>query len=129
LRGDTQRLMRSLAHLHAHLTDLSVPDLPPSRVVTLLEPLEPLALALAPLLVPEQRQINDYILRYQSLWRHIVPELQGHALAEFGVPRGRTYGAILTALRAAKLDGHVRTRADEEAFVSDYLSKSESQPG
>ncbi len=121
LRSETQRLMRSLAHLHAYLSDLCVADLPPSRVVKLLDPLEPLAHALTPLLVPEQRLVIDYIARYQSLWRHISPDLQGNDLADLGVPRGPTYGAILSALRAAKLDGHVRTRSDEEAFVRAYF--------
>jgi tRNA nucleotidyltransferase (CCA-adding enzyme) len=123
LKGETQRLMRSLARLHAQLDELSVADLPPSTVVTLLEQVEPLALTLAPSLIPDRRQARDYIARYLALWRHIVPEIQGQELTELGVPRGPLFGTVLRALRGAKLDGHVRTRADEEAFVAAYLSK------
>lgn len=121
LKGETQRLMRSLARLHSHLDDLSVADLPPSQVVMRLDPLEPLALALAPSLVPDRRQVRHYIARYLALWRHIVPELQAQDLANLGVPRGPLFGEILRALRGAKLDSRVRTRTDEEAFVRAYL--------
>jgi tRNA nucleotidyltransferase (CCA-adding enzyme) len=129
LRSETQQLMRGLAHLHTHLDELTSPNLPPSRVVALLDPLNPVALALIPAIYPDVYPSNAQLLfytdHYQQHWQHVHPKIGGHDLATLGVPRGPIYSEILAALRAAKLDGILLTRAEEEAFVHSYLQKLE----
>ncbi len=129
LRSETQQLMRGLAHLHTHLDELTSANLPPSRVVALFDPLNPVALALIPVIYPDVYPSNAQLLfytdHYQQHWQHIHPEIGGHDLATLGVPRGPIYSEILATLRAAKLDGTLLTRADEEAFVRSYLQELE----
>lgn len=123
LRGETQQLMRGLANIHIHLAELSQPNLTPSRVVAIFEQVNPVALALLPIIYADQPQLLRYVEKYQSTWHHVHPELDGHDLANLGVPRGPLYGDLLRTLRAARLDGVLMTRADEEAFVRSYLQR------
>jgi tRNA nucleotidyltransferase (CCA-adding enzyme) len=121
LRGETQQLMRGLAHLHRHLNELNKPGLAPSRVVTIFDPVDPVALALLPIIYPDRPQLRAYADRYQATWQHIHPDLDGHALAALGVARGPIYGDLLRTLRAARLDGILLTREDEIAYVRSFL--------
>jgi tRNA nucleotidyltransferase (CCA-adding enzyme) len=123
LRGETQQLMRGLALLHRHSHELDQPNLAPSRVVELLENIDPVALALAPVIYAGQAQLLDYLHHYQEKWQKIHAELDGNDLHELGVPRGPLYGEILRALRAAKLDGILHTRGDELAYVQSRLQQ------
>jgi hypothetical protein len=52
------------------------------------------------------------------------PLLRGDDLEALGVPRGPALGEVLARLRAAKLDGEVASRADEEAWVRDHLTRN-----
>lgn len=122
LRGDTQQLMRSLERLARRRDSLSAPNLPPSRIVAALDGIDPVALALGPLLFNDQPRLLASLRAYLRDLRYLLPELDGHALAELGVPRGPHMGELLTALRAAKVDGRLPTRADEEAFIRARLS-------
>jgi tRNA nucleotidyltransferase (CCA-adding enzyme) len=123
LRGETQQVMAGLAHLHRHLGELQQPDLKPSQVVAILDPVDPITLALLPMIYADQTQVRDYAERYLSTWRHLQPELDGHDLAQMGIARGPIYSVILRKLRAARLDGKIETREDEVAFVLDYLQQ------
>jgi tRNA nucleotidyltransferase (CCA-adding enzyme) len=122
LRGETQQLMRGLAHLHQYSGELAQPDLSPSRVVALLEPVDPVAMALLPIIYARSPQMVAYATEYLTTWRHIHPELDGHSLHDLGIPRGPLYAELLRDLRAARLDGRVQTRAEEIAFVHHRLS-------
>jgi tRNA nucleotidyltransferase (CCA-adding enzyme) len=123
LRSETQQLMRGLANLHRHLAELARPGLTPSRVVAIFEQVDPVALALSPVIYADQPQLLRYVEKYLSTWRHVHPEVDGHDLAKLGVPRGPLYADLLRTLRAARLDGVLMSRADEEAFVRSYLQR------
>lgn len=56
--------------------------------------------------------------------RKTRPILRGDDLVALGVPRGPALGEVLARLRAAKLDGEVTTRTEEEAWVRDYLARN-----
>jgi tRNA nucleotidyltransferase (CCA-adding enzyme) len=65
---------------------------------------------------------DDWLVRqrldsYQRRWRHAQPLLNGDDLRKMGIPPGRVYRRILEALRAARLNGAVGSRADEEALA------------
>jgi len=123
LRSETQQLMRGLALLHRYSIELDTPGLLPSRVVSLLDPVDPVALALAPVIYGARLQLLDYCKSYQEKWRHFHPDLDGNDLHELGVPRGPLYGELLRTLRAARLDGVLLSRDDELAFVRSYLQR------
>jgi tRNA nucleotidyltransferase (CCA-adding enzyme) len=82
----------------------------------LLDPLslEARAVLLATLVSGSRRKaVAEYIT---ASWR-IVPALRGEDLRRLGFRPGPIYRTILTALRAAKLNGQLHTRQDEIAFV------------
>jgi tRNA nucleotidyltransferase (CCA-adding enzyme) len=121
LRGETQQLMRGLAHLRQHLAELEKPGLAPSRIVAIFDSIDPVALALLPVIYPSHLQALDYAGRYRSKWRSVHPELSGHDLAELGIAPGPIYAELLRTLREGRLDGILLTRDDEIAYVRSYL--------
>ena len=66
-----------------------------------------------------QEQAHAYMARY----RIVRPLLRGDDLHALGIQPGKLVGEVLARLRAAKLDGEVRTRADEERLVRDGLAR------
>ncbi len=76
-----------------------------------------------PIIYPKHTHLLAKIERYQSEWRHIQPELDGHDLVELGIPRGPQYAELLRSLRAARLDGKLHTRADELSFVASFVQR------
>jgi tRNA nucleotidyltransferase (CCA-adding enzyme) len=112
LRSETQRLMAGLAVIHEHHAMLADPTLRPSQAVQILDKSTDAALALyraldlAPALTP-------ILTRYMEQWQQVRPTLDGRDLHALGIPRGPLYGKILTAIRAALLDGQIVSREDE----------------
>ncbi len=110
--------VRAAPDAQALLPALSA-DIPPSRVVDLLSPLPPPAVwALA---ATAEGPPADRALHYLRRWRYLKPALDGHALLALGAPPGPRLGEVLRRLRAAKLDGEVRTRRDEERLARTLL--------
>jgi tRNA nucleotidyltransferase (CCA-adding enzyme) len=116
LRGDTQRVMRKLRHLKAHLPELCDPSTLPSRIVAILDRATPAALLLLSL-VEDDPLLHERLHRYIETWQHIRPSLDGHALRRMGLRPGPVYGEILSQLRAALLNGEIEAGEDEHALV------------
>ena len=77
---------------------------------------------------------DDWLVRqrldsYQRRWRHAQPLLNGDDLRSMGIPPGRVYRRILEALRAARLDGAVSSRADEETLARQISARPDDVPG
>lgn len=126
LRGETQRLIKGLALLRQRLASLDTPTLSPSAVVDLLEGIDPAALALAYVACADHPVVVGHLADYHREWSHIHPELTGYDLAAMGIERGPLYGQILKALRAARLDGAITMRAEEEALANSLAAAAES---
>jgi tRNA nucleotidyltransferase (CCA-adding enzyme) len=60
-----------------------------------------------------RRMISTYVTRL----RHLRIKLDGHDLAAMGLPPGKQYAKILTALLDARIDGSVLSREDEIQWV------------
>ena len=58
-------------------------------------------------------------------YRTVRPLIRGDDLLALGVQPGKPVGEVLARLRAAKLDGEVKTRADEERLVRDGLGRND----
>ena len=61
--------------------------------------------------------------RFLDELRHVRPLLDGNDLLALGVERGPGMGELLAALRRARLDGEVRSREDEVAYVREQLGR------
>ena len=94
-------------------------DIPPSRAVEMLSPLP--ASAVWALAAAADAPAGERAVRYLRRWRYLKPLLDGHALVALGVPPGPRLGEVLRRLKAAKLDGEVRTRRDEETLARALL--------
>lgn len=61
------------------------------------------------------------LLAYSQRWRSLQPYADGNTLMARGLKPGKAYGHILQALRAAWLDGKVKTRKQEAALLERLL--------
>jgi len=74
---------------------------------------------------------RSQIERYRRELRPLEPALDGHALRAMGLTPGPLFKYILARLRAARLDGEVKTEAEEQALVEKMvreLMNAPSQP-
>jgi tRNA nucleotidyltransferase (CCA-adding enzyme) len=62
------------------------------------------------------------LLRYQTRWRFVEPELTGDDLKELGLEPGPLFGHLLRKLRDARLNGEVSTREEEMTLVEQVLA-------
>ncbi len=84
----------------------------PSRCVAVLDeiPLKAVqAVSLALPAGPARQALRDYL----ETWRHVKPKTTGHTLLKRGLPPGSVYQSILRRLRESRLDGEVKTDAEE----------------
>ena len=116
LAEETQQLMHGLHMLQEQRTALCEPAIATSELVRYLDRATPAAIALWQALDIEPC-LTPLLAQYMAAWRHVRPLLDGHALQALGLPRGPLYSKILAELRAARLDGNVHSRADEEALA------------
>jgi tRNA nucleotidyltransferase (CCA-adding enzyme) len=100
--------------------ELSNPELSPSRVYRLLHPCSAATLAALRVAV-ESPVARRHIDLYTHKLTYVKPRTDGHDLKRMGIPRGPVYREVLEALRDERLDGRVRTRADEEALVQQLI--------
>ncbi len=120
-----RRMAQSLAgaaRLTAQAVSLAGLSQRPSQVVNNLSAFTPMALLTAWLL-SEDRILRDRLQRYVLEWQHIQPAINGHRLRERGLKPGPCYTAILSRLRAARLDGEVTDEAGEERLLQTILDQ------
>ena len=111
---DTARLLQNL-------DGLGEPETKPSQVVARLTGIDNLALYAAWTStdgLPRQR-----IWQYANEWRTVRSAIDGHVLRARGLKSGPCYAAILSRLRAARLDGEVSTDADENRLLQQLVDE------
>jgi tRNA nucleotidyltransferase (CCA-adding enzyme) len=95
---------------------LKMPDLAPSEVVELLDPIPAPVLEAQRLLAPKTRQ-REYLEAYLRRHRDMRPYLKGEDLKAQGVPEGPLVGQLIAELRNARLDDKLFSREDEIEHV------------
>ncbi|MBU4224460.1 MAG: CBS domain-containing protein, partial [Chloroflexi bacterium] len=58
---------------------------------------------------------------FMTNWRRVSPRTTGHDLIARGIPPGRIYQHALSRLRAAWLDGEIKTESEEKALLEELL--------
>lgn len=122
LSGRERRALEGAAAVRGVLDELARPRSRPSRVVELLEVHPEPALRAWSLVAPSptaRRRLG----RYLGCWRYVKPVVDGRALQRLGVPRGPLVGEAIRMLRAARLDGRVRSREGEVAALRRFLAR------
>ncbi len=123
-----RQALEGAAMLAEQLPWLSRADVRPSQVVERLEPYPPVAVE-ASGLVAGQSRAKRMLRRYLAEWRYVKAPLDGNALERLGVARGPAMKDVLRLLKAARLDGKVRTRGEEAELVRDVLAGRVEVPG
>ena len=111
-----RRVVQDTGTVRQRLPELGLPGIRPSGVFHLLAGLEPAAVQAWALLTPDEA-VRGHLLAYWQRLRYVKSRLNGHDLTALGVPTGPRVGALLEELLAARLDGLVESRADEEEWV------------
>lgn len=65
----------------------------------------------------QQEEIRRAISHYFHRYRHVTTELKGRDLRELGIPPGVVYRIALDELLDARLNGEVRNRQEELAYL------------
>ena len=95
---------------------LCAPQVRPSQVVGLLRGLDVASIE-GCALAADEPMVRQRLELYVSEPRHVRPLLDGHDLIALGVPEGPRVGELLEGILAARLDGLLSTREDEETYV------------
>ena len=116
--ADLLKTLRSTTLLKANLT--AVIGLKPSKVAELLESYSIKAIEVVSSALP-QGETKKILTKYLSDWWHVKPKTTGHDLKKRGIQPGPKYGEILRRLRAAWLDGEVKTEEEEKRLLDSIL--------
>ena len=112
---DWTRVVRDTIALRGVVGRLHRPGLRPSEVDGLLSAYDEYALRACALAAGDPAAA--WVRRYLDELCQVRPLLDGNDLLALGVERGPRVGELLRDLRRARLDGGVRTRDDEVAYV------------
>jgi len=118
------RAMRDTLRLKTRLPLLDKPSLKPSGVYHLLQEYDPLAIQ-ANAIATESPIARRSLQIFLTKLRYVRTVLDGEELKKLGISPGSQMGRILESLHKAKLDGHVRTRADEKKLALSLSLKLE----
>ena len=120
--GEAVRVLRDIPGLKQALPALAVQELTPSSIYHILERHRPETI-LAAVLVTDSAPVRQRLELYLSTLRFVELSLSGNDLKKMGVPAGKRMGALLKALKEAKLNGEVTTREGERKLMRKLLAK------
>jgi tRNA nucleotidyltransferase (CCA-adding enzyme) len=110
------RAMRDTLRLRAKLPLLDTSPLKPSEIYYLLREYEPVAIQ-ANAIASDPSIVHRHLQLYLTKLRYVRTSLDGEELKRLGISAGPEMGKVLQVLHKAKLDGEVRTRADEKKLA------------
>lgn len=110
------RAIRDTLRLKTRLPLLDRPSLKPSETYYLLREYEPLAIQ-ANAIASDSSMIHHHLQLFLTKLRYVRTALDGEELKRLGISAGPEMGQVLQILHKAKLDGEVRTRADEKKLA------------
>ena len=102
--------------LKTKLPFIDASPLKPSEIYYLLREYEPVAIQ-ANAIASEPSMAQRYFQLFLTKLRYVRTSLDGEELKRLGISAGPEMGKILQTLHKAKLDGEVRTKADEKKLA------------
>ncbi|MFA5155859.1 MAG: CCA tRNA nucleotidyltransferase [Candidatus Omnitrophota bacterium] len=124
-KGEEKRIISLKKLNRKFILELAKPGLKPSRIFRLLEPLsyETILLAKAKYrLGAVNRHIEDFLEIYNGMRIYI----SGNHLRSLGIEPGPVYQKIFTKVLEAKLNGLIKTEAEELALIKELTKKTET---
>ena len=116
--ADLRSAVLAAARLLAESKSLRL--LPVSRLVARLDQ-APLLATYALFLAHRGTTFGKKLEKFAKDWRHIQPFADGHTLKKKGLRPGPAYTQVLSRLRAARLDGEVRTAKQEASLLEKLI--------
>jgi tRNA nucleotidyltransferase (CCA-adding enzyme) len=110
------RAMRDTLRLKTSLPLLDKSSLKPSEIYYLLREYEPVAIQ-ANAIASDSSMIHHHLQLFLTKLRYVRTSLDGEELKRLGISAGPEMGKVLQILHKAKLDGEVRTKADEKKLA------------
>lgn len=110
------RAMRDMLRLKTRLPLLDKSALKPSEIYYMLQEYDPVAIQ-ANAIASDSPIVHHHLQLFLTKLRYVRPSLDGEELKRLGISAGPEMGKVLQALHKAKLDGEVRTRADEKKLA------------
>jgi tRNA nucleotidyltransferase (CCA-adding enzyme) len=96
----------------------------PSRITEALRHY-PVRLLVVGWVASDQPDVRRKLTLFQTEYRSVEPALTGDDLKAMGLRPGPLFGQLLRRLRAARLDGRIATRQEEEALVRRWLKEEQ----
>ncbi|MFC1956367.1 CCA tRNA nucleotidyltransferase [Chloroflexota bacterium] len=124
LPKSSAEVLRDTVDIKIRLELLDIPELTSNGIYALLHGYVSPAIT-ANSLVTDSPVIKERIDLFLKKLRHIKPALSGGGLKRMGIAEGPRIKEILNMLRAARLDGKVCSRKDEEGLVEGWLAQEE----
>ncbi len=124
LSADLQKMIAAAHHLRQDLPDLI--DAKPSLVTFRMDEVPLLALY-ALYLLDKDPGVQTLIGSYVQTWRNIWPITDGNVLIRMNIPPGPHYRLVLSALRAARLNGEINNDEEENLLLMELLQKIPAQ--
>jgi len=110
------RAMRDTLRLKTRLPLLDKSSLKPSEIYYLLREYEPVAIQ-ANAIASDSSMVHRHLQLFLTKLRYVRTSLNGEELKRLGISAGPEMGQVLQVLHKAKLDGEVRTKADEKKLA------------
>ena len=123
--GEQARVLRDTFDLKQNLQLLEARELLPSQIYSILEPYHVQSIKAAAI-ATDSTAVKQHLNRYLSELIYITSSLNGNDLKRLGIKQGKKMGEILRSLKAARLDGKVTTREEEEVLVKRWLGEGDS---
>ena len=101
--------------------------LEPSEAVDCLEGVVQGALVASWLTLADRAPARRLLEQYLESWRWVTPHSDGRQLQRLGVPSGPAYRRILRGLRAAWLDGEVRSPDEEDTLLEQLVEQEKAR--
>lgn len=120
-KADLLKILRSAAVLDTNLPALV--GLKPSEAVELLEGYSSKALEVVSS-AAQNEEIKNILTKFLTEWWYVHPKTTGYDLKKRGIPPGPKYNEILRRLRAAWLNGEVKTEEEEKKILDEMLQES-----
>ncbi|MFC1918351.1 CCA tRNA nucleotidyltransferase [Chloroflexota bacterium] len=113
--------------LKAGLDSLADPELPPSRIYSLLHEYSPTAIT-ANALACHSPTARQHMQTFLTKLRYVKPALTGNDLKKMGIAPGPQMKEILRRLHETRLNGKVKTKQGEKEMVEGWIASFPTTP-
>ncbi|MCI0439204.1 MAG: hypothetical protein L0177_08755 [Chloroflexi bacterium] len=122
MNAEWAKVVRDAAAVSALSENLKAPRLKNGQLYLMLHPYSEIAVG-GCAIASDAPLVAERLELFLNELRFIRPSLDGNDIMALGVPQGPQVGALLRELLAAKLDGLVPTREDEEALIRRKITR------